>query len=156
MKHTMTMLSLLALSACGFAPSRHPPSGTYGLTSSSGKIEKTMSGTCSGSWTYNADLASKQNHVDVKFDGKTSYRIAFGGVAGSPHPDGYDHASSATAEDGVIRGEVVNTELGTKSTSTGTYDGDGLKISWTFEQNVPGDCATKVTGSGNFTATLQP
>ncbi len=147
--------------ACGSFPfgNTNTPStprlGRWTITALTGTMHWVDSGAaCQGNWTFNPDVTSTWNGVNVMPGGEVEYFLGFHGVPGSPEPDSYNTAGHATATSGNVVGDNTRADLGTHETATGSFDSQQMTVAWTDEQHVgmASGCKTDVVGSGTFTA----
>lgn len=139
-----------------------PGFGAWGMTAVSGEatvIDETRQAT--RSWTFEVDPEGEGNLVRVLNQGELEFTITFGGVEGSPHPDGLGLGGTGRGEGGVIIGHSVR-ETGASTDDfhshletriEGTYSETEMSASWTYNHIVRAGHITHTTmASGSFTA----
>jgi len=148
----IALVSLLAIvtTGCGFGASTGGIKlGDWKVTAITGKIQHDDTGCGPSSKTFVPALSSSWNKVTVHSAVGFAWFLAFD-LSG----ESYDIGSEAKTSGGAITGNVVQADISTTTTSSGTYDSNAMTVAWTIEQHVKsGVCATDVSGSGTFTAT---
>lgn len=157
------LVSLLLLAARPATGGDVAGFGTWRITTLSGEITIVdESRFRTRSWTFNVDPeASGANWVRVYSRGELEYSLAFKGVEGSPHPDGYRHGGSGRGEGGLVMGHNVHEESGgpdgyhsrVEKAIKGTYSDVEMEADWTLSSVISaGHITQTITGSGSFKA----
>lgn len=122
--------------------------GDWTLTSFSGDVNYKSTVCGVKDVTYHASLTSGWNRINVDPQGVVSWYLGF-----DSGNETYDLAGKATATGGMVTGGVTDTETGTTSSLTGTYDATTMTAAWKYNQSITrGDCGLNVVGSGMFAA----
>lgn len=140
--------------------------GTWRVTSFSGAITIVdESRFRTHSWNLPADTeASGTNWIRVYSHGELEYSLAFKGVKGSPHPDGFRHGGTGRGEGGIVFGHDVQEESGPdgyhsriEKTIQGTHSDSEMAAEWTLSGIIrAGHIRQTISGNGSIRAVRGP
>jgi hypothetical protein len=121
--------------------------GSYKLRKLTGNY--TQTDTCPGTTTvFEPALSDSWNEVRVRFDGSFEFFLAF-----AKGTETFRLGGEGKAENGVVSGDLVRSDLGVRTKIDGKYEGTLITASWSSEQHTGGDpCRTDASGSGTLEA----